>query len=138
MEKKQSNEIGLLFGREGEVSLSATPPDPFDEFQSAAEVFGFTFKMAGEQGLRALLARGDGTTTKEWLMDAAAELQQAGLGRVSGIVLEIAAQTPSMVDVEAFCPYDPNDPANRANVQAWQRAEQRRRSEWGLKRQPAK
>jgi hypothetical protein len=150
MEKKHPSDLerlfgkGLISGRRDEMTLSAISPDPlppddpaFDQLESAAEVFGFVHKMAGEAGLRDLLARGDGTTSKEWLLDAAAELSQAGLGRVSGIVLEVAAQTPSMVDVEAFCSY-PDVPGQEANRRAWQRAEERRKSEWELKRQPAK
>ena len=107
MEKKQPDAIGALFsertGVEGEMSLSETSPDLFDEFQSAGEVAAYVFHKLGEAGLRDLLTN-DGTS-REWTEDVVAELSAAGLGGASAIAAEVASSKPSMVDVEAFCPY---------------------------------
>jgi hypothetical protein len=118
-------------------------PSPFDVFESIAEVIGFIHRQFGEGGVRDLLTRDSSSTliAREYLLDAACELQQAGLGRASAIVAEIAATKPSMVDM-AFCPYRVapyvDTPGNETNIKAWQRAEERRQSDAAHKRRRKK
>jgi hypothetical protein len=94
----------------------------------------------GEAGLRQLLTHPDGT--REWLQDIACELQSAGLGKASAIVLELAANRPPAADLEAFCPYlkapYAGQVGNNRNIEAWQRAEERRQSDAAHKRRRKK
>src|SRR6476661_2256435 len=107
-------------------------PDPFDQFNSPAEVYAYTHRKLGEDALRDLLARPPKGTTREDLLDAAAELSGAGLGgRAAAVVSEFAAGALPMDDM-SFCVYTPDVPAN---VAAWLRSTQRRQQERELKRQ---
>jgi hypothetical protein len=98
-------------------------PDPFDTFETAAEIFAFVHRKLGEKGLRQLLAMGDGSTC-EFLHRAADELSAMGLRKVADIVLDVAADSPSEADP---CPYVEGS----HNAQGWYyslRRRQRQRS----------
>ena len=72
-------------------------PNPFEGF-SAAEVFGFVHRKQGEAGLRELLSMLD-DLTREFLEDAASELEAAGLSKPAAILTTLAATAPSGVDL---------------------------------------
>ncbi len=102
------------------------PADPFDYFESIGVVLAFVFSRGGgESALRALLGNESLNLSREDVMEAARELNQAGMRTAAAIVTEIAATKPSADDL-VFCPYDPNDPANKANVASWSKAQERR------------
>lgn len=100
-------------------------PDPFAGF-GAAELFGFIHHKLGEEGLRELLTMmAKDNTTAEFLQDAAAELEQAGLAKPAAIVAEIAAKSPSELDLN---PYE----TGSLNWQSWRQSRiMRRRIETG-------
>jgi hypothetical protein len=71
-------------------------PNPFEGF-SFAEIAGFIHRKEGEEALRQLLAMFD-DLTREFLQDAASELQAAGLSKPAAILTTLAATTPSELD----------------------------------------
>ena len=95
--------------------LEAEEPNPFQGF-GAGETFGFVYHKCGEEGLRELLSVVDSLTC-EFLGDAAAELEKAGLSKPAAIVLEIAATKPSGLDVDN--PY--TDEEGSQNWLAWRK-----------------
>ena len=111
-------------------------PDPFDALVTPAEVCGFIYRSHGEAGLRDLLEQ-SATLSRERVQDVAKELRSAGLRQAAGIAAEIAATKPPSDDM-SFCPYmvEPyvSNPSNATNILHWQRGEERRKSDWELKR----
>jgi hypothetical protein len=79
--------------------------DPFDAFETSAEIFAFVFKKGGARDLRRLLDMPPGErATREYLEATAAELEQVGLPQVAAIVAEYAPTRPSRLDL---CPHEP-------------------------------
>lgn len=120
----------------GELTAPQDSTDPFDLFETPGMVAGFIWKKEGESGLRALLADVD-APSREWITDIADELASVGLRRASAIVAEIAAQTPSMTDLSFCCYTKPpyvGQLGNATNIKAWVRDQERRWSDWELKR----
>ena len=124
------------------TSLNREEPDPFDEFETGGEIAAFIYRKLGEDGLRQLLEH-DGTTyitrsSRDSLLDVAAELSAAGLRKAARIATEIAATKPPMTDLEAFCPYmvPPyvNKPGNEHNVTCWLRSQRHLQRKRELKR----
>jgi hypothetical protein len=101
---------------------AAREADPFDQFESPAEVCAYVHRKLGEDSLRQLLAHPPKGTTREDLLDTAAELSGAGLKQAATIVSELAATALPMDDI-SFCVYTPDAPAN---VAAWLRSTRRR------------
>ena len=102
-------------------------PDLFADFESAGEICAFVFHKSGADGLRECLGMTtEGSTvtlTREFLEDAAGELEAVGLNKAADIVAEIAATKPSEIDLN---PYDP-DSANGRSWLASRTQRQRRR-----------
>jgi hypothetical protein len=102
-------------------------PNPFDAFETPAEIFAYLFRKEGESALRELMSmpiKGV-TRTREDLLDDAAELKSAGLTAVAAIVTDLSSGALPMTDM-SFCRYSPDVPAN---VAAWLRSTQRRQLE---------
>jgi hypothetical protein len=102
--------------------------DPFDEFETVAEVCAYIHRKLGEEGLRLLLTQPAPRGTalnRDDLLDIAAELSGAGLSKAAAVVSEIAATRLPMDDL-SFCAYTPDVPANQ---RAWLRAQQRRQAQ---------
>jgi hypothetical protein len=82
--------------------------DPFAVFQSAAEIIGFVHHKLKDAGLRELLAMLEGKDmSREFLKDAALELDAAGLKKPAAIVAEAAGQFPPEISLN---PHAPNSP----------------------------
>jgi hypothetical protein len=100
-------------------------PDPFENFESVGAICAFLYKQCGADGVREALTMVDGFH-REFLEDAAEELEQVGLGKVAAIVSEAAVKLPAKADEK--CPF----PLDSANGRDWQRRHEqarRRRSQ---------
>jgi hypothetical protein len=95
--------------------------DPFDQFESPAEVCAYVHRKLGEDGLRQLLTHSPKNPTREDLLDVRAELSGAGLVQAATIVSELAA-TALPTDVPP-------------NVAAWLRSTRRRQLDRQLARE---
>ncbi len=109
--------------------------NPFDAFDSIAEICGFVWKKGGEDDLRKLLTMQVGSC-REPFEDAADDLRVVGLTKAAAIVAEFAEKLSPKVEV---CPHDPNTPngrqwlqfqKNRERQRQWER--QRKRERLGL------
>jgi len=103
------------------------PDKEFGEFAAFSEIaplLGFMYRQYGEEQLRDLLElyAGDPKANRELLVDAAAELQRAGLIAPAMIVIEFASDLPSGL---ALNPYDE---ADRNNWERYRQSWCRRRS----------
>ena len=87
--------------------------DPFRQFETAGEIFGFVYRQCTEAGLRELFTFDETKQFhREFLKDAAAELAQAGMLKASAIVTSAAKNAPIRVKV---CPYEEGS----TNHKAW-------------------
>jgi len=109
------------------------PPNPFDCFNTVAEICGFLWKRDGESVLRQLLAMpGVADSNREPFEDAADQLRGVGLLAAAEIVAEFAAKLSPEVET---CPHDPNTANGRAWMQSYrnrQRERQKKRERLGL------
>ena len=79
--------------------------------------------------------------SREDVMEAADELGGAGLRKAASIATEIAATKPPMTDLRFCCYTKPpyvGQVGNVRNIEAWQRAEERRQSDAAHKRRRKK
>jgi hypothetical protein len=109
----------------------------------AVALSGVHLKKLGEDGLRQLLEHdvSNPILSREDVMDAADELGRAGLRKAASIATEIAATKPPMTDLRFCCYTKPpyvGQVGNVRNIEAWQRAEERRQSDAAHKRRRKK
>jgi hypothetical protein len=72
--------------------------NPWEQFETLGEIFGFVHKQHGLDGVRRTLELDtEGVFTREALHDAARELKAAGLTKAAAVVAEFAANSPSML-----------------------------------------
>jgi hypothetical protein len=93
-------------------------PDPFDAFETTAELAAFVHRKFGEEGLRQCLAMLD-DPHREFLQEDADELAAVGLSKAAAILAEVAAK--SLPEAER-CPYEEGS----TNAKAWHSALERR------------
>lgn len=104
--------------------------DPFEQFESVAELLAYWARKYGEQGFRELLTQlvgelmpakapwlltseeRNGITTTEQLEKYASDLESHGLRTLATIVRQHGADRPSQLQL---CPYAPGT----ANARAW-------------------
>jgi hypothetical protein len=87
--------------------INSENDNPFEDFDSTAQILGFIYDQSGADGLNELLATVE--ATRESLQRHAEDLLEVGLKDVAAIVLEHADNAPSEADL---CPYDPDHTAN--------------------------
>jgi hypothetical protein len=118
--------------------IEGQQPEPFEEFETFAEVLGMVNKQLGLDGVRQVLNGAGDEHCAEYLHMVSAELLTAGLKQVAAAVDEFAANAPSAVDLRhctySKAPYTDNLEANRANIWAWQRSRNRLVAGWARKR----
>ena len=119
------------------------PDDPFGQFETTGEVAAYVWHKCGEDGLRQLLEHdvSNPILSREDVMDAADELGRAGLRKAASIATEMAATKPPMTDLSFCCYTKPpyvGQVGNVRNIEAWQRAEERRQSDAAHKRRRKK
>jgi hypothetical protein len=111
--------------------------DPFADFETVGEVFGFVYRKAGMNGVKQFIVMGcdQPVPAKPWLLTqaerikittaeslerAADELQSAGLTKVAKVVSDHAASRPREIDLPTFEP-------GTVNHRAWLAMMQRKR-----------
>jgi hypothetical protein len=87
------------------------PNNYLEALDRMSAVYGFVFKVAGEKGLRDLLAM-EGGPYREQLEASCVELASLGLTKAAGIVAEFVED--AVPEVES-CPYEPGS----LNAKAW-------------------
>ena len=97
----------------------------FRAFDEVAPLFGYMHRQYGEGDLRELLKlyADSPKANREFLEDAARELQQVGLVKPATILLEVAADLPSGIDLNPY-----NGEEGSHNWWSWRRS-------WALHRQ---
>jgi hypothetical protein len=112
--------------------------NPWEQFETLGEIFGFVHKQHGLDGVRRTLELDtEGVFTREALHDAARELKAAGLTKAAAVVTEFAANSPSMLDLR-YCDYATQEPYvsspdNHYNIEAWRRSQRRQlQCAWSL------
>jgi hypothetical protein len=101
------------------------------QFRSLAAVLAYEYRDRGIDHLKAVLAAlvDGGETNREFVEEAACQLKALRVP-IADLVLDAAAQCPSMTDI-GFSPYlvpphTNNAVANQANITSWVWGQQRR------------
>jgi hypothetical protein len=100
-----------------EPSIAEEEPNPFDCFESCAELLAFIHKTLGTKFVRECFSNDlakplEARTNREFLEDQGDELNRVGLHKLAKIVLEYAAKAPSRYDL-VFCRYEPGTASYR-------------------------